>query len=257
MVIAGTADARQIINELAKLDIKVVATVTSKLGSELIGAHPKIEVCKGKLTFEDMACLIEDTSSVCLIDASHPFAREASINAINACEMTGIPYLRFERKGILPDDSGVLRVKNFEEAAGMLSKMKGNILLAVGSNHLEVFVKWIYDYKERLYVRVLPESSILKKCEDIGLTAGNIIAFKGPFTEEMNIEMIKHCNAAVLVTKDSGEAGGTGEKLAAAKKSGIPVILVERPDISYPMKTESIKEAVRFAKELVFAGGEG
>jgi precorrin-6x reductase len=35
--------------------------------------------------------------------------------------------------------------------------------------------------------------------------------------------------AGVLITKDSGDAGGFGEKLAAARKKGCQVVVVQRP----------------------------
>jgi len=252
IVVAGTLDARHIIGELAKLNIKVCATVATSFGNELLQQYKGVEVFAGRLTSDGMADLIRRTNVRCMVDASHPFAREASINAMAACEQTGIKYLRFERNETRIEGINIISVESFEEAAMEADKFRGNIFLTTGSNSLEVFVKRIHDYKNRLFVRVLPESSVLSKCEGLGLTAKNIIAAKGPFSIEMNEQMLKHCNASVMVTKDSGEAGGTPEKVEAAVKLGIPVILVERPEIRYTDKVSDIEEVVSFVKKIMF-----
>ena len=253
IVVAGTADGRQIVSELAKLNIKVAATVTSKFGSELLMEYPGVEVHEGKLTSEGMVSLIQRLHARCLVDASHPYAREASLNAAAACEKAGIPYLRFERRETATGHEGVIRVRSFEEAAEKLASFKGNILLTIGSNNLKLFTRKIPDYKKRLFVRVLPESGVVAKCEEAGLSPGNIIAMKGPFSEEMNAAMLRHCSASVMVTKDGGEAGGTMEKLAAARKLGIPVILVQRPEVSYKMKADTIGKVIEFVKQQLAA----
>ena len=50
---------------------------------------------------------------------------------------------------------------------------------------------------------------------------GNIwFAMQGPYSEELNLAMLKHINAAYFVTKESGGAGGFEEKKKAAQKAG-------------------------------------
>jgi len=79
----------------------------------------------------------------------------------------------------------------------------------------------------------LPVSKVLLLCEELGLNPDNIIAMKGPFSEEMNRAMFAMQDVSVVVTKDSGGAGGTLDKIRAAKAAGIPVIVVKRPTIDY------------------------
>ena len=249
MVIAGTSDARQIIDSLLNKNISVVATVATGYGSDLLSGHPNLQVHQGRLSGEEIAELLIQLKAKCLVDASHPFAREVSTNAIQACDVTQIPYLRYEREGTaLPEEEGVLCVEDFTQAAKHAAGMHGNILLTIGSNNLKVFIQSIPDYKKRLFARVLPESTVIAKCEAAGLTASNIIALKGPFSKEMNVEMIKYCRAAVLVTKDSGKAGGVDDKLMAARQAGIAVILIKRPDVHYKDKMSSIKDVVGFVE---------
>ena len=57
---------------------------------------------------------------------------------------------------------------------------------------------------------------------------------QGPFGVEMNRAMLVHYRAEVLVSKESGGLGGTDAKLTAALELGVPVVLVQRPQIPYP-----------------------
>ena len=251
MVIAGTKDARDIAGELIKIKADVLATVTTGYGRELLEEFPGVRVHEGKLDPAGITGLVRRDNISCIVDASHPFAREVSTNAIRSCEETGIAYLRFERKKASAEGNAAIRVKSFEEAAEAAGKFEGNILLTIGSNHINAFTKSIPDYKTRLYARILPDSRMVAKCEEAGLSAGNIIAIKGPFSEELNIEMLKYCRAAVMVAKESGETGGTEQKLDAAVKLGLPVILVERPDIKYPQMVSTIDEVVEFVNKRI------
>jgi len=51
---------------------------------------------------------------------------------------------------------------------------------------------------------------------------------QGPFSEEMNRAMLSFTKADILVTKESGVAGGFPEKLSAAKALGVTVAVVRR-----------------------------
>lgn len=53
---------------------------------------------------------------------------------------------------------------------------------------------------------------------------------QGPFTEELNTAMLRACNAQVLVTKQTGVKGGFWEKAEAAKKAGVTLLVIGRPD---------------------------
>ncbi|NTW73188.1 MAG: precorrin-6A/cobalt-precorrin-6A reductase, partial [Eubacteriaceae bacterium] len=72
-------------------------------------------------------------------------------------------------------------------------------------------------------------SSVLKKCEDLGFSPGNILALQGPFSEELNQAMYQEYQIKYMVTKDSGSIGGVREKILPALKMGIQVLILKRP----------------------------
>ena len=244
IVIAGTIDARELIGKLLNNGFNVISTVTTNFGKSLIEPKECLKVYEGKLSVEGMRLLIRAEDAKFIVDASHPFAVEVSRNAIQASKEEGICYIRYEREKACLDYAGIVKVRDFEVASNVISKMEGNIFLTIGSNNLGIFTQNIHNYKERLFVRVLPESDVISKCESLGLNSKNIIALKGPFTKNMNKEMIKYCNAKVIVTKDSGQRGGVIEKIEVAKDMGLPLILIERPLVEYLNLVYSFDEVI-------------
>ena len=85
--------------------------------------------------------------------------------------------------------------------------------------------------------------------ESLGLTPKNIIALQGPFSTELNIALYKQYRADVIVTKNSGEIGGTDTKLEAAMALGLPVVMVDRPRIEYDKVVYTFDEVLRFVAE--------
>ena len=247
IVVAGTGDARNIILELSRRGIALCATVATPLGKEFLRGVENIDVREGRRDVEGFLHLIRETGASCLVDASHPYAAEVSKTAMEACKAADITYLRYEREASLLEE-GIIRVENYEIAVEKLQSMEGNILLTIGTNNLGYFTA-LKDYKTRVFARVLPDSRSVARCESLGFTASNILALKGPFSEEMNSAMIRHCNASIVVTKDSGKEGGVEEKAQSARRMGIPLMVIARPEVQYANKFGSVKELLEYMEK--------
>ena len=76
--------------------------------------------------------------------------------------------------------------------------------------------------------RVLPLRDSLDNALTLGYKPGQIICMQGPFSRELNVAMFKQCGAKYVVSKDSGQAGGFEDKLAAAAEVGAQLILIDR-----------------------------
>ena len=63
----------------------------------------------------------------------------------------------------------------------------------------------------------------------LGFSGKNLICMQGPFTEDLNVAMLRQAQASWMVTKESGKAGGFLEKLRAAKKAGAKLVVIKRP----------------------------
>lgn len=244
LILGGTSDSLVIAEELASAEIPFFLSVTSDYGQHL-AEEVADKVIKGRLTETEMADFIRENQVTTLVDATHPFAVVASKTAIAVSQATGIAYIRFERPSLLPE--GIILVETLEAACEKAVTYEGKIYLTTGSKTLPQVVKLLP--KERLIARVLPTAEVLTITESIGLAADQIEGLKGPFSKEMNIALMQHNQAGVLLTKESGQAGGFFEKVAACHELGIPCIVIQRERLDYPLQYEEISSLVTAIKQ--------
>jgi precorrin-6A/cobalt-precorrin-6A reductase len=244
-VLAGTTEGRRIIGMLKKRGYRVVATATTSYGESLARKAGADVSLRGRLTLPDMVELIKEKGITHVIDATHPFAQEASRNAIEACRRAGISYLRLERTEVKIDSPLIHRCRTFEEAAIKAADLGGVIFCALGSSRLGGFLK-AADGKSRVIARVLPTVQSLEKCRSLGLEPRDIVAIQGGGSLELNIAILRDCGAEVLVTKESGEEGGVESKIRAALSLGLPVVLISRPRMMYPEVVRDYDEVLRW-----------
>ena len=226
LIFAGTIEGRKLTEYLAKNNVCVYVSVATEYGETLIEEKENIHVSAKRMTTEDMELYIKDNKINYVVDATHPYAVEVTENIKSACEKTAVEYLRLIRKSD-DTDSNFLVVESVEEAAEYLCNTSGNILLTTGSKELAKYTI-IPDYKERVFARVLSTANVAAECAKLGFEGKNLICMQGPFSEELNYAMLKQIDAKYLVTKDTGKQGGFEEKINAAARAGVKVILVSR-----------------------------
>ena len=242
LVLGGTSDSLEICSELNKIfNLKYTLSVTTEYGKDLAKGYAR-NVILGKLNKNEMMNFIKENKVKLIIDATHPYAIEVSKNAIECSSESNIEYIRYERKSLIEgiDYKNIFVVDTIEEACSIASQRGNNIFIGTGSKNLNKYVELIKDKK--LIARVLPTSEVIKSCEDLGLNADNIIAMKGPFSKTINIEMYKQYKIDLVITKESGVAGGFLEKIDAAKNLDIPVVIIRRENIEYPKVINDVKE---------------
>ena len=222
-VFSGTTEGRTLSHQLAAEGIPVTVCVATEYGQIQQGEAPGITVHTGRLDPAGMAALVAG-AALC-VDATHPYAAQASANIRTACEQAGVPCLRLLRPASpLPEDA--LTAPDAASAARLLAGTQGNILLTTGAKELAAFGPL---GGQRLIARVLPSHEGLDACAAAGIPARNIVAMQGPFTREMNEALLRQFSARYLVTKDGGEAGGFGAKVEAARAAGAALVVIRRP----------------------------
>lgn len=224
VIFGGTTEGRELSRRLSGRGANVIVSVATDYGREAQGVSDGVTVVTGRKRREEMASLVRG-AALC-VDATHPYAIEATRNIRAACRDAQIPYRRLLRE--TSDVSGnVVTVSDASEAAAYLSATEGNILLATGAKEL---FRYASLNPSRLYPRILPTHEGLSACEALGIPRRNIIALQGPFSVELNEALIRQYQIAYLVTKDGGKIGGFPEKLTAAERVGATVILLRRPE---------------------------
>ena len=244
LVMSGTADGRELVQELNRRGKKLLTTVATAYGSALYEDMGLGELCvEGKLDKNGLVKFIEENGIDTIIDATHPYAKDASKNAIAACKTKGVRYIRLERNSTQLPQSPLLHiVKDLEEAVELSSSLGNRILVTTGYNSVSSFIR--LKHKNDLVVRILPVPEHIQGCIKMGIPPWNIHALQGPFSKEFNRATIREFNIDVVVTKDGGKEAKTLEKIEACLEEGIPIVVIQRPSLDYPLVCSSIQEVL-------------
>ncbi len=230
VVFAGTSEGRRLVERCAARGRQVVACVATEYGEKLIPMHPGVQVHMGRMDKAQMEVFVRRQRPWIVVDATHPYAREVSKTVKAVCGSLGVEYVRLVRSSCEGSisDARLHWADDAGHAAQLAEGLSGNIFLATGSKELSVFVGQISDFS-RIYARVLPSEETLGICKSLGLSGSQLICMQGPFSEELNRAMYAHVSAGILVTKESGDAGGFLPKIQAALTLGMECIVIRRP----------------------------
>ena len=235
ILLGGTKDSINIIEFIKKnYDAHILTTTTTEYGARLAREGGSDETIARPLPKEEIIEIITNENYDILIDATHPFAEHITQTSASIAKELKIPYVRFERpttnlKNI--DTSRIHYVKSFVEAGKLIAGefSEGNVLHFAGANTMADVLENVST--ERFYPRILKVESSLKKCEELGVDPNHIIPMTGAASSQENIELIEKYHACVMITKESGEIGGVIDKIDAANKKDIAVIMIQRPEI--------------------------
>ncbi len=246
-VFAGTTEGRRIIEFLSRQNVKVMACVATEYGREMLTPADNLDISARRLPIDEIIKLFEEEKFDLVIDATHPYAQSITESIASACSKCSIRYIRLIRDGskitdqvsstLTETDSedktdiaeNVVYVSDIDEAVNILNDCDGNILLTTGSKDIGKF-SVISGFADRVYARVLPMEDSIKLCRDAGLKPSHILAMQGPFSEEMDMAMLRFVSADWMVTKDGGRAGGFYEKVSAAGKADVRLLVIGRPE---------------------------
>lgn len=228
VIFGGTAEGRRLAEYYKDKEIAVTLCVATEYGESLIEKGQNIAVRSGRMTEIQMKEFLQEQAPQAVIDATHPYAAEVTDNIKNACESLNLEYVRVVREKESDVNSDYRIFDSIDEIVRYLNTVEGNILLTTGSKELKSY-SGIKDRKNRVFVRVLPLASVMSHVEELGYKGRNVICMQGPFTEEVNIAMIKMLDIKFLVTKDTGISGGLPEKISAAAKTGTQVLILGHP----------------------------
>ena len=222
LIFGGTTEGRQLAEYCAENGINADVSVATEYGASLLPAG--VDILCGRLDAEQMKVLVSAGYSA-VVDATHPYAVEATENIKLACENAGVRRFRLVRKSSV---SCGKTAADMEELIAFLNASDGVIFSTLGSKSLPALTG-VRNFRERIWVRVLPGAEILSQCRELGYDTAKIVQEQGPFTTEQNVEQLRKSGAKLLLTKESGAAGGYPEKAEAARICGAELITLARP----------------------------
>lgn len=254
LLLGGTSETGPIAERIASLGLGVLVSTATDVPLDT-GSGGRIRRRCGRLSAEGLARLVEAEGARAVVDATHPFAVEASRNAARAAELAGAPCLVFSRPAAGYGYEKLVTAEGHEEAARVAFSFGVTVLAATGSKDIAVYAARARQAGSRLVARVLNHPASIEACRAAGLSDEEIIAGRGPFSAEQNIEHIERAGAGVIVTKDSGAAGGVGEKIEAARRAGVRVVMVKRPRREGGRVCETIDDLIAALREVLNGAG--
>jgi precorrin-6A/cobalt-precorrin-6A reductase len=236
LLLGGTSETAPMAEALAHAGYCVLVSTATEI-PVAVGNHARISHRCGPLSESTMAEVVQDNRIRAIVDVTHPYADQVRTIAPRVSKQLGIEYWTYVRPGIeMPE--GVQSVSTHKEAAEIASGSGKPVLLTIGSKNLEPYAQEALRAGMILIARVLPEPDSIEACYRAGISEERIVTARGPFSVEDTRQVIRRFSIGVLVTKDSGVAGGLMEKLEAARLESCSVIAVKRP-MAYPLQAFS------------------
>ncbi|WP_428964903.1 cobalt-precorrin-6A reductase [Micromonospora fluostatini] len=241
LVLGGTAEARAL---AAILAAQPATTVVSSLAGRV--ADPRLPVGEVRIGGfggpAGLARWLTDHHVDAVVDATHPYAARMRIAGVEAAATARVPHLRLERPGwtAQPGDRWH-RVPDMAAAVRDLPALGTRALLTTGRQSLGMF----------LPVTGMWFLARVVDAPDEPLPAHvRLLRSRGPYTVDGELALIRDHRIDVLVTKDSGGAL-TEAKLVAARRLGLPVLMVDRPaPPDLPAVVQTAEEAARWVERL-------
>ena len=226
IIFGGTTESRLLAQHVHDAGRDVLVCVTSEYARGLLDAGIPCRV--GAMDEVQMLRFLQEEQPERIIDATHPYAVRVSQNLRACAAQLGVPLERVRRdEAHAAWQDAAQWVDDAQQAAEAAACTRGSVLLTTGSHTLNVYAQRIAP--ERLYARVLPTAASIAAFEGAGIPQSHIIAMQGPFIAQLNDALYAQLGIAVMVTKDSGEAGGVSDKVLPALSRGIHVIAIRRP----------------------------
>ena len=244
VVFGGTAEGRALCEVCAEHAVQMIYCAATVDGARPVEVLPNVDARAGRLDAAQMTALLEKNKPALVVDATHPYAEEVSANIGLACRNARVPLLRVTRERIA--EQGCVTFGGMDALLVWLEKEPGNIFVTTGSSHAEAF-SGLTDYRNRVWMRVLPSVESLRVCLDLGYRAERLICMQGPFSEALNRALFQAADARILVTKNSGAAGGFPEKVRAAQGLGMLTAVLAKPEETGGV---SLEEACKRVMEL-------
>ncbi len=218
LILGGTSEAYDLASALAGWEgIRATsslagATTTPRLpvGVHRIGGFGGVAGLRAWLAAQSVALVV---------DASHPFARQISRQALTAAASVGCRYLRLERQGwrTVPGDRWH-RAADLEAGLAELRRLgTARVFAALGARAVPALA-------------AAPQHFVVRGIEPPALVPANVtwLRGRGPFAVAAERRLLQAERIDALLCRDSGGSGARA-KLDAARALGLPVVLLERP----------------------------
>ncbi len=211
LVFGGTTEGRKSIEALEEAGNPFY--YSTKTGEQDVSLHHGIPL-SGVMDKETMISFCRTHNVGLLVDAAHPFAEVLHQTVAKVAEQLDIPAIRFER--IFPQrEADIIWCDDFDDA---LNKVDCHVLLATTGVQSIAKLKPLEERDISVRYRILNRESSIHLAHEQGATDEQLCFY--PQTPD----------ADAMLMKESGETGGFVEKVEEARRMGMKMYAIKRPE---------------------------
>ncbi|SIQ94658.1 precorrin-6A reductase [Rhizobium sp. RU33A] len=217
LILGGTADARILAEELLAQGHDVTTSLAGRTVDPILPAGAvRIGGFGGA---EGLAVYLKTESFDRMIDATHPFARRISENAIKAAAISGVSLEQRLRPRWQKQPGDRWRSVATLEAAAEALPSGATVFLALGRQYLDAFVG---RDDCRFVIRMVDAPEMPLAFADYSLLLG-----KPASDPDREADLFTAHGVTHLVCRNSGGPAGYA-KIIAARRLALPVVMLER-----------------------------
>ncbi len=233
LILGGTAEAKALAARLStSSDYDILLSLAGR--TKAPAKQPVPVRIGGFGGIEGLAAFLREKSVDLLIDATHPFAAKISRNAAEAATLLGTEIFALRRPAWSRQKGDRWQeVTDIPAAVAALDIAPRRVFLTLGRQELLPF-------------EARPQHFYLVRSVDpveppLKLPNISYITARGPFTEWDDIQLLEQHAIDLIVSKNSGGVSSIG-KISAARRIGIEVVLIERPQLPDVPSASSVGE---------------
>ena len=216
LLLAGTGEARRIALRLEGRDA-VASIAGATRDPNALRLPSRVGGVGGSDAFRNYL-KAEGISAV--LDATHPYAVRISRRSAQICAQQGVPFLQFLRPAWQPETGDNWTEIASEEQAAAHIPLGATVFLGTGRQSLERFANLVG--RDVICRQIDPPSG------PFPFEGGHFLVGRPPFSVEDELALFKERKIDWLIVKNAGGAASR-TKLVAAKKLGLPVLMLARP----------------------------
>jgi precorrin-6A/cobalt-precorrin-6A reductase len=241
LILGGTGDAAKLAAKAANLSgIEVIVSLAGRTSQPKdVALNTRVGGFGG---VAGLTAYLREEAIDLLIDATHPFAAQISLNAAASAAEVKIPRLMLMRpmwEPVIGDNW--IEAENIETAAQKLGSCSKRVFLTIGRQELAAFahIENIW-FLMRMIDPPQPNTWVPK---------GLLLYDRGPFTLADERQLLIQHAIDTIVSKNSG-GDATYAKIIAARELNIPVVMVQRPATPESDRVANVEAALNWLIDI-------
>jgi precorrin-6A/cobalt-precorrin-6A reductase len=236
LVLAGTSDARRLLEGLQGKDV-----IASLAGVTRSPADLPAKTRKGGFGGGDgFRNFLVENAIKGVVDATHPFASKMTHTAAWECAELNLPHIILQRpEWVVSAGDDWHFVDNVAETAAIIP-MGTTVFLGTGRQTLAEFSCL---EGRKLLARVIdpPKKPVLAEF------TGDFLIGTPPFSIDEEVALFREKGIEWLVVKNAG-GQNSRSKLDAARELGLPVVMINRPELPDAPVVGSVDAALKWVR---------